>query len=214
MVPATEVGGDYYDVVPVGDTCWLAIGGDVAGHGLRSAMIMLMLQSIVGAMVRAQPAPSPSAVLDTVNRVLWDNIRRRLKADEHITCTLLECHADGRVRFAGAHEDILIARAAGGVCEQVETRGAWLAAIPEIAGRNVEQELVLEPGDVMVLFTDGVSEAMRADRAQFGLNRLTGVIEQHRTEPLAAIRDAIFAAVRGWMATQADDITVVVARYR
>lgn len=213
MLPATEVGGDYYDVVSTTDACWLGIG-DVAGHGLRTAMIMMMLQSIVGAMVRTSPAPAPSAILEAVNRALWDNIRERLHANEHVTCTLLACDGTGEVRFAGAHEDILVCRAAGGPCARVETRGTWLAAIPDVAGRNVEQSLRLAPGDVMVLFTDGITEARNAERAQFGLDRLADVIEQNRERSVADIRDAIVGAVQAWMARQDDDLTVVVSRYR
>jgi phosphoserine phosphatase RsbU/P len=212
MLPATEVGGDYYDILSNDEVCWIGIG-DVAGHGLRTAMIMLMMQSVVGAMVRADFTVSPSAVLEAVNRALWDNIRRRLKADEHVTCTLLGCDATGKVRFAGAHEDLLVCRGTG-PCERIETTGAWLAAVPEVAGMNSDRELALERGDVIVLFTDGVTEAMNATHEQYGLDRLATTIERHRSEPVDTIRDAILDDVRRWMTDQADDITVVVARYR
>ena len=210
--PATEVGGDYYDVVHLGDTCWLAIG-DVAGHGLRTALIMLMVQAIVSATVRTSPAPPPSEVLAIVNRALWNNVRVRLESDEHMTCTLLRCEADGRVLHAGAHEDLVICRASGGPCETIETRGSWLGAIPDIVGKNPEAELRLTPGDLLVLYTDGVTEARNAERAQFGLDRLTDVVERHRGAPVRRVRDAIFEAVEAW-GPQDDDVTVVVARYR
>ncbi|MDX2091448.1 MAG: PP2C family protein-serine/threonine phosphatase [Kofleriaceae bacterium] len=213
LVPATEVGGDYYDVHNVGDTCWIAIG-DVAGHGMRTAMIMLMVQSIVSASVRTTPAPAPSEVLASVNRALWDNIRKRLASDEHLTCTLLRWDPGGRVRYAGAHEEIVISRAAGGPCEIIPTPGTWLAAIPDVAGKNHDRDLHLAPGDVMVLITDGVTEARDASKKQFGMTRLASVIERHRGAPLPEIRDAIFQAVEEFRVALEDDTTVVVATYR
>ena len=62
MIPATEVGGDYYDVLPVPGGCWLGIG-DVAGHGLNAGLIMLMIQCSVASLVRRDPNTSPSAAL-------------------------------------------------------------------------------------------------------------------------------------------------------
>lgn len=212
MLPASEVGGDYYDVISAGEHCWFGIG-DVAGHGLRPAMIMLMLQSIVGAVVRADPAASPTAVLATANRALWDNIRKRLHTDEHVTCSLLACSTTGNVRFAGAHEDILVCRRSGAI-EQIETPGAWLAAVPDVSAMNVDRHLALDPGDTLVLFTDGITEAMNAARDQFDLPRVIAAIERTRKQPVAAICDAILDDVKAFMEKQTDDLTLIVARFR
>jgi len=212
MIPASEVGGDYYDIISTGDHCWFGIG-DVAGHGLRPAMIMLMLQSIVAAMVRADPTVSPSAVLAAVNRALWDNIRKRLHTDEHVTCSLLDCSTTGKVRYAGAHEDILVVRVNGRV-EQIETPGAWLAAVPEVATMNVDRQLTLSPGDMLVLFTDGITEAMNAAREQFGLERVISAVQRMRKDDVTAITDEVLGEAKEFMERQADDLTLVVARFR
>jgi serine phosphatase RsbU (regulator of sigma subunit) len=213
LVPASDVGGDYYDLHEVGDTCWVAIG-DVAGHGLRTAMIMVMVQSIVAAAVRAGGTPAPSEVLAMVNRAVWDNIRNRLGSDEHVTCTLLRVDPDGRVLYAGAHEEMVVCRAAGGPCEIVPTPGTWLGVLSEITGKNQDRELRLAPGDRIVLFTDGVTEARAADKRQFGMARLLDVIDRHRGAPVAVMRDAIFEAVEQFRAGLDDDTTVVVAEFR
>ncbi|MGC4068759.1 MAG: substrate-binding domain-containing protein [Polyangiaceae bacterium] len=107
MLPTTNVGGDYYDIHPLADGCWLGIG-DVVGHGLRSGLIMLMAQSSVSAAVHAKGLQSPTQVYRMANSVLFDNVRSRLGADEHMTLCLLRCHQDGRVEFAGAHEDLIL----------------------------------------------------------------------------------------------------------
>src|SRR5262249_9515301 len=81
MRPATEVGGDYFDAFPVPNGGWVAIG-DVAGHGLTAGLVMLMAQSVIAGLGRASPLASPARLLQTVNAVLFENIRRRLRHDE------------------------------------------------------------------------------------------------------------------------------------
>ena len=74
MHAATEVGGDYYDVVPVDDGCWLGIG-DVAGHGLGTGLVMLMMQSGIGALARKMPDAAPRELLLALNTMLVENVR-------------------------------------------------------------------------------------------------------------------------------------------
>ena len=106
MQPATEVGGDYYDVVPVDDGCWIGIG-DVAGHGLGTGLMMLMMQSGFSALARKLPDASPRDLLLALNTMLVENVRVRLGQHEHATLTLLRYRRDGSLTFAGAHEEIL-----------------------------------------------------------------------------------------------------------
>ncbi len=102
MRPASEVGGDYYDILEVEDGVLIGVG-DVAGHGLSAGLIMLMTQSVVAALVRANPRASPKEIVIHLNHVLHQNIRERLKAQEHVTFTLVKVCRDGSVIHAGAH---------------------------------------------------------------------------------------------------------------
>jgi PAS domain S-box-containing protein len=214
MFPASEVGGDYYDVVPTADGAWLAIG-DVSGHGLNSGLVMLMLQSAILALTRASPNATPRDVLCGANEVLYDNIRTRLGKDDHVTFTLLRYKADGEIVFAGAHEDILVRRRSTGRVECIRPPGTWLGARADVRRVTVDSLLHLADGDVMVLYTDGVTEARNARREQFDLQRLVAVVEACGDEvPAPAIRDRILDAVRAWMTEQSDDMSVVVARHR
>lgn len=210
MLPATEVGGDYYDVLPVDDGCWIAIG-DVTGHGLTAGLVMMMLQSVVAAMVRATPAARPRELVTAINRILVDNIRERLQQDDHVTFSLLRVYGDGRLVFAGAHEDMILRRAAGGV-ERVETPGAWLGVRPDIERATVDSTCRLEEGDVLVLFTDGVTEAPSAAGERFGMDRLTEAVTRADATTAASVRDAVLAAVQAWGTVREDDVTLVVAR--
>jgi sigma-B regulation protein RsbU (phosphoserine phosphatase) len=210
MIPASEVGGDYYDVFAMGDGCWVGIG-DVAGHGLSAGLEMLMVQSVVSALVRHSPRATPSEHVRILNQVLYDNIRDRLGQDEHITLTLLRYDA-GVFTFAGAHEEILVCRAAGGACEHIQTPGTWLGGMRDISRVTKDSKLELAPGDLMALYTDGITEAMNAKGVQFGDERLTRILEENRDQPAAVVRDRVIEAVQAWQAHQDDDISVVVIR--
>src|SRR4029078_13210337 len=74
MIPASEVGGDYYDLLPLPGGCWIGVG-DVAGHGLSAGMVMLMVQCIVAALVRERPDARPSELVMRLNDVLYENVR-------------------------------------------------------------------------------------------------------------------------------------------
>jgi len=212
MVPATEVGGDYYDVLPGPGGCWLGIG-DVAGHGLRPGLVMMMLQSIVAALVRENVDAAPREIVQVVNAVLYDNVRNRLGQDEHATLTLLRYFANGELVFAGAHEDLVILRAATGRCDRIETFGTWVGATQDIADATDDHHARLEDGDVLLLFTDGVIEAANAAGEQYGVERLCVELEAARGAPVAEIRDRLLASVRGFLAQQHDDIALLVARH-
>ncbi|WP_437281217.1 SpoIIE family protein phosphatase [Sorangium sp. So ce375] len=213
MRPAAEVGGDYYDVLPTREGGWLGIG-DVAGHGLVAGLVMLMIQSMVAAMTRRDPRARPGEVISALNRAIYDNIRDRLKRDEHATLLLLRYERSGRVTFAGAHDDIIVCRASTRRCECIPSSGVWVGVLPSVDALTKDAELFLEDGDVLVLYSDGVTEARNAHRELFGLERLCSTVEAAQDAPVDDIRDRILREIDGWCPSPDDDITIVVARYR
>jgi PAS domain S-box-containing protein len=213
MLPATEVGGDYFDVIPCPDGAWLAIG-DVSGHGLNAGMIMLMVQSAIACRVHESHGASPREVIRSVNSVLFQNIRGRLRSDEFVTLTLLRYWDDGRIAFAGAHEDMLIFRAATGAMERIGTPGTWLGVIAELEKHIVTGSARLHPGDLLVLHTDGITEARAADNEQFGIGRLADAVRERIDRPVSEIPDHVIASAGRWARQQDDDMSLVVARYR
>jgi len=212
MVAAEEVGGDYYDVLPVEGGAWIGIG-DVSGHGLDSGLIMLMAQSGMAALVRANPNASPAELIIALNDVLYENIRTRLHHDDHVTFALLRFFHDGRIGYAGAHEDILVCRKASGRVECIETSGTWLGARKGIGDVTRDELIKLLPGDVVVLYTHGITEAMNATNAQFELSRVITAVEEASGKSCIEIRDHVIASARAWMSRQDDDMTIVVFRY-
>lgn len=212
MMTATEVGGDYYDVLRVDDGCWIAIG-DASGHGLTAGLVMMMVQTGVATLVRAQADTPPSQVLKTLNRVLFENIHDRLEAERHMTLSLLRYREGGKLTVAGAHMDAVIWRAATGKAELLQTKGTFLAITDDIDHVNIELQWELAEGDVLVLLTDGVTEAEDTAGKPFGYEGVLAVVEQRAAEPVGAIQAALADAVTRHSPTLADDCTIMVLRY-
>lgn len=210
MRPADEVGGDYYDVIESskGET-WLCVG-DVSGHGVESGLIMMMTQTAIATTVNREANQKPSDVLTSVNGVIRQNISR-LGADRYVTCMALQLRND-RVVFAGKHQDFLIYRARTGKTEWVTSDGVWLGVVEDITGMLTDDQRPLEKDDVVLLFTDGVTEAMNAQRELYGEARLEQALAQTaRLEP-EQIVNAIMQEVWKFMHRQKDDVTVVAVK--
>ena len=212
MVPATEVGGDYFDIRPTWNGGYITVG-DVSGHGLDAGLVMLMVQSALAAIVASRPNASPRELISLLNEVLYDNIARRLSRRDYVTLCALRYVRNGQVTFAGAHQDILVYRALSGRIERIKTLGPWLGIREDVRAITVDSTFRLHDQDVMVLFTDGIVEAMDRHGEQLGLRRLCAAFEEVRAESPAVIRDHIVRQVRNWMLAQDDDVTLLVARY-
>jgi sigma-B regulation protein RsbU (phosphoserine phosphatase) len=212
MQTASEVGGDYYDVIPSRAGGWIGIG-DVAGHGLPAGLVMLMLQSATSVLVHTMPDEAPSSLVARLNRFLFENIRVRLTQDEFVTFTLLRCSGGGEVVYAGAHEEIVVWRKATGECERLCTPGPWLGVFAEVGSVTLDQTCRLERGDLMVLYTDGVTEAMNEEHEQFGMERLCEVVQEHAERPVEEIVRRVCDRVAEWCSERVDDVTVMVVRY-
>jgi serine phosphatase RsbU (regulator of sigma subunit) len=212
MAPAVEVGGDYYDVLPTNGGCWIGVG-DVTGHGLLAGLLTLMIQGMVAGMVQVDQGSTPSKLVAALNAALFSNLRNRMLREEQATLLLMKYRRDGALTFAGYHEQVLILRRASGICERLRTQGVWLAAVPDIGPVTRDCATTLSDGDLLVLYTDGVVEALDAHDEEFGIGRLCAIVEAHRTEPVDRICAAVLVAVERWAAVQADDRTILVGRY-
>lgn len=212
METFTEVGGDYYDVIPVEGGGWLGIG-DVAGHGLTAGLSMLMLQSSVGTVARSQPNARPSEIIAHVNRVMFDNVRYRLGRDDYSTFSLIRYHSDGTAVVAGAHEDLALYRKATGRVELYAPVGTWLG-LSNAPPAKEDLPLQLDSGDILLLLTDGATEARDETGQMLGIERVCEVLREHASAPVEAICAALWEHVDAWTHERADDVTLVVARHR
>jgi serine phosphatase RsbU (regulator of sigma subunit) len=207
MKPADEVGGDYYDVIREGGREWVLIG-DVSGHGVPAGLIMMMCQTAVRTALAQRPDLSPGELLTIVNGVLTQNIDS-LSEDKYMTISALRRDPGGAVQFAGAHQDIHVYRAEFDEVETLETSGVWLGIERNVEGMFPTRCFYLSPGDVLVLHTDGVTEARRDDTF-FDTKGLRAVVERARGKSAGAILSELEAALAGFEV--ADDATLLVIR--
>ncbi|QTA80768.1 Protein kinase and AAA ATPase domains-containing protein [Desulfonema limicola] len=205
--PANEVGGDYYDVISAAGYDWIVIG-DVSGHGITSGLVMMMVQTAIHTVLLNNPGVSPSFLLTAVNRVIYENIKKMDQA-KHMTILVLAGGREGRFSFSGLHEDILILRADTGKAEVIETSGFWIGMEPDISTMLTTNTLTLEPGDYMILFTDGVTEARCQDR-MFGNDHLLEIIQASVSPTPVKIHDNIVNALKS--CEKPDDVTIMVLK--
>ncbi len=208
MEPADEVGGDYYDFISVAGHDWIVIG-DVSGHGVPAGLVMMMVQTAIHTVLTGNPETPPSRLLSLINRTICENIEK-MDESRHMTIVVLAGGRDGNFTFAGLHEDILIRRAATGRVEAVETDGMWIGIEPDISEMLSEDTLKLEPGDCMILFTDGITEAWDRDGNLFGDERLMRIIEESGESPASEVHKNVITALESW--ERPDDVTLVVVK--
>ncbi|HBB30335.1 MAG TPA: serine/threonine protein kinase [Cyanobacteria bacterium UBA8803] len=213
MEPADEVGGDYYDVLPQNGKVKISIG-DVTGHGLESGVLMLMTQTAVRTLQECN-VTDPVQFLDVLNRTIYHNIDR-MKSDKNLTLALLD-YCGGVLSLSGQHEEMIVVRAAGEI-ERIDTidLGFPIGLDEEIAHFIAQEKVQLHPGDIGVLYTDGITEAENLDGEYYGLERLTQVVKLHRLGSAAEIKDAVISDVRRHIGSQKvfDDITLLVIKQK
>ena len=213
MEPADEVGGDYYDVLQQDGKVKISIG-DVTGHGLESGVVMLMTQTAVRTLQESK-VTDPVQFLDTLNRTIYRNVQR-INSQKNLTFSLLD-YADGTLSLSGQHEEIIVVRA-GGEIERIDTinLGFPLGLEEEIADFIGQEQVQLNPGDVVVLYTDGITEAFNINEEQYGLERLCEVVRGNSSLSVQEIKQAVIDDVRRHIGEQkvVDDITLVVLKQK
>ena len=213
MEPADDVGGDYYDVLQREGTVAISIG-DVTGHGLESGLLMLMTQTAVQALLQSGET-DPVHLLDTLNRTIYNNVQR-IKTDKNLTLCLLD-YQSGELKLSGQHEEMIVVRKDGTV-ELVDTidLGFPIGLDDDIAAFIDQTTVQLQPGDGVVLYTDGITEAENTAGEQYSLERLCEVVSQHWSQSAEEIKEAVIADVRQHIGEQEvyDDITLLVMKQK
>ncbi len=210
MLPAKEVGGDYYDILEAPDGAKWVLIGDVSGHGVDSGLIMMMAQTSVLSMVNDYRRNEPSVVLKSVNAVLRENISR-LGSDHYMTMTAFRFNGTG-MTLSGRHQDIIIYRAQSNRTEVVPTRGTWLGISDNLDEYLDDMQVNLDDGDLVLLYTDGVTEAMNKAGEMFGEARLEQALNQYADLPVAIILEKLMGQVTSYQMEQSDDMTLIVIK--
>jgi sigma-B regulation protein RsbU (phosphoserine phosphatase) len=213
MEPADEVGGDYYDVLQADSRIKIGIG-DVTGHGLESGVLMLMVQSVARAL-QERGEDDPKHFLSVLNRAIYKNIERT-ETGKHLSLAFID-YTDNEVTLSGQHEEVLIVRRDGSI-ERIDTMDLGFPVGLEfdisafVATRNIR----FGRDDVMVLHTDGVTEAESPRGELFGLDRLCESARRYRDGSAEDIQKGIIGDLMAHIGTQKihDDITLVVLKHR
>lgn len=205
MIPAIQVGGDYYDVVSMG-RCTFVTVADVSGKGIPAALLMTSLRSTLRALIKNSSELSHLA--NELNNVLCDD----LEEDRFVTIVLVSIHEDGTVHFINAgHNPILYVH--DGHVQILEAHALPMGIMKD--ANYEEQELRLQPTDGLVIYTDGVTEARNEARKEFGLERLLDVVKKFWNTTSCEIMQAIQNELKVFCgdAPQHDDSTLVVVKY-
>lgn len=206
-IAADIVGGDYFDIIPMRGGKWSICLGDVSGKGIPASLLMSNVQAMVRLLARMDIPPCES--IRRANELLLECT----PPEKFVTffLTVLDT-ATGRLEFCNAGHNPPLQVNAAGECRRLVTDGAVLGIIRGFAYTGSATSMA--PGEVLVMFSDGVTEAVDQDDDEFGEARLTAVVKTHASESAKAIQDAIITAVRAHAGKQpqSDDITIVVLK--
>ncbi|MDR1329763.1 MAG: PP2C family protein-serine/threonine phosphatase, partial [Oscillospiraceae bacterium] len=204
MEPAREVGGDFYDFFLIDDKKLAVVIADVSGKGVPAALFMVIAKTLLSNY--ALMGKSPKEVFETVNNILCENNDAGL----FVTCFMgyLDLESGEFVSVNAGHNPPLLKR--GGAYEYYKTkRGLVLAGMENTA--YAESRIVLEPNDVLYLYTDGVTEADNEAKELYGERRLLETMNKNKNRGIkdlcAGVREDMALFADG--ALQADDITML-----
>ncbi|HEU5162670.1 MAG TPA: PP2C family protein-serine/threonine phosphatase [Thermoanaerobaculia bacterium] len=207
-LPATEVGGDYYDYLVIDEGRLVAVTGDVAGHGIASGIVLSGVRS--GLALLAGELSDPGAVMRRLHRMVRQTLRHRMLVS--LSILLFDRANHTATLTAAAHPPLFVRRASGSV-ERIDTSSLPLG---NGLGDRFDQRVIgFEPGDAFVLQTDGVYETTSPSGESYGFLRMERVLASVDGSA-SAIRDAILRDLWAFKGTapQGDDVTVVVLRVK
>ena len=207
--PAAEVGGDYYDVLQHQGRIIISIG-DVSGHGLESGVLMLMVQTAVRTLIENNET-NPKQFFEVLNRTIYQNVQR-MDSDKNLSLSLVDYY-DGMLRISGQHEEMLIVRS-GGVIERIDTvdLGFPIGLEETIEDFVFQTQIYLKQNEVVVLYTDGITEAENCAGVHYGLEKLCTVVQENWQQSAQDIQQAVIRDWRSHIGVEQvyDDITLVV----
>jgi len=205
-IPCRSIGGDFFDYQDEMSNSFGFTLGDVAGKGPPAALMSALMQGMFGSL--AQYADGPATAVTSMNKALC---RRGLES-RFVTLMFGVLTVDGKLTYCNAGHNPPLVIGPGGV----RTLGAGGPVVGLLEFAPYDQETIqLTKGDTVIIFSDGVSEALNSAGEEFGDDRLQKEAERSGTDPATAVVERIVGAVRTFTkgAAQSDDITVMVIRY-
>ncbi len=217
MQPANDVGGDYYDVINIDGFNWIIIG-DVSGHGVPAGLIMMMVQTSIHTALNQNPSLLPSELLSLINKTIRQNIVS-LGEDKYMTMTVMAAEKNGLFTLSGLHQDIFIYRAGSDTVDVVATDGFWIGIMDNFGEMFNNQKLEMSTGDIMLLYTDGITEAWEkgsiknhrsAETQMFGDKKLIKAFKESGKKSVDEIKIDILKSLTNYNFD--DDVTLVIVK--
>jgi len=208
--PATEVGGDIYDFIPVKDGSTIIYLGDVTGHGVPSCIISAIASSL---MTSYAGIGDLKEILKNVNVVL----KKKMMATMFMTLGAVKWDSSaGKLSYVNAgHEPLMVCKAGSGEVLMIDSgKGIALGMVPDLSGKLNEVSVEFGAGDVAILLSDGIVEAWKNEKESYGIERLKEVVKSACKLSAGEIKKAILEDVKNFTAgyEQKDDMTLVVVK--
>jgi len=208
-LPCDETSGDYYDFIPLPSGKWGIAVGDVTGHGIGPALVMMSARSSLRALTRSREGME--CVMTDLNAILAEDVRE----DMFVSLLYLELDPDraSLSYLSAGHEPGILCRHRSGEVVDMEGTTHPLGLVPEMEP-GAPVTLAIEPGDVLFLSTDGIAETRSPNKEVFGRERLLGVIQEQAESSADALVDAVLAEVEKFRSrvSQEDDLTIVAVK--
>jgi serine phosphatase RsbU (regulator of sigma subunit) len=202
--PMTEVAGDYYDYIVSAEGCLGILVADVSGHGVPAALIASMVK--VAFMVQSEQLKDPARILSGMNKILFGLLEGQFVTAGY---AFIDPNA-GRLVYSGAgHPPLLIRRKDGGEIVRLERNGLMLGPFPDAAYESTNHDI--NPGDRIVMYTDGIVEATKGEGEQFGEARLESHLAESEILEAREFADDLLNKVADWEGRErGDDLTLIV----
>jgi len=206
--PCFSVGGDYFDVFPLSEKRTAFLIADVSGKGLGAALLTSMLQGVISGMTLGT---DPSRLFNHLNRFLCNHA----EVGRYATMFFGILDEQGDLEYINAGHPSPILIRCNGNADEAFTEGSFPVGLV-LEAEYATARVKLEPGDTLVLFSDGVTEAMDPQEDLFGMPRLVKLLAGHNETPLDELQKLVLEAVENFArgTSQADDLTLLLVRYR
>ncbi|MCA9875242.1 MAG: SpoIIE family protein phosphatase [Anaerolineales bacterium] len=208
--PASRVGGDFYDFIIGANQPFTFTVGDISGKGVPAALLMAMTRTVIRTKTKVTPIPTPQVVMGRSNQELYEDFTKL-----SMFATVFVGQYDPvnrRLLYANAGHSPVIYCPEGGDARLLRADGTPMGILPTSLSKD--QWIDFQPGDVLVVATDGFSEARNAQDKEFGYDSLTLLVQSLAHKPARAIAEGIYRTVSRFSngMSQADDQTLVVLK--
>ena len=206
-IPSRFVGGDYYDFISCSETTQGITIADVSGKGIPASLLMAYLQASFRAL--SEIIYLPARLVERLNNIIF----RNTSADKFVTLFYCCININTLVMEycnAGHNSPFVITK--DGEITKLESGGLILGMLPDVSYEK--GSITLQKGDTVIMYTDGITEAMSKKEEEFGEERLIAICKQWSSSSVSEIKDVIISSVRSFSgeAPQNDDITLIVLK--